>query len=44
MAITDAGGSKSVDTLAAPTTSWVQVQRLVDPGFLVEIEVVAELP
>ena len=27
-----------------PTTSWVQVQRLVDPGFLVEVEVVAELP
>jgi 2-iminobutanoate/2-iminopropanoate deaminase len=27
-----------------PTISWVQVQRLVDPGFLVEIEVVAELP
>lgn len=27
-----------------PTTSWVQVQRLVDPGFLVEIEVIAELP
>src|SRR5580693_4253064 len=27
-----------------PATSWVQVQRLVDPGFLVEIEVVAELP
>jgi enamine deaminase RidA (YjgF/YER057c/UK114 family) len=27
-----------------PTTSWVQVQRLVDPGFLIEIEVVAELP
>ena len=27
-----------------PTTSWVEVQRLVDPGFLVEIEVVAELP
>ena len=27
-----------------PTTSWVQVQRLVDPGFLVEIEIVAELP
>ena len=27
-----------------PTTSWVQVQRLVDPGFLVEIEVVVELP
>src|SRR3984957_16058115 len=24
-----------------PTTSWVQVQRLVDPGFMVEIEVVA---
>jgi 2-iminobutanoate/2-iminopropanoate deaminase len=27
-----------------PTISWVQVQRLADPGFLVEIEVVAELP
>jgi enamine deaminase RidA (YjgF/YER057c/UK114 family) len=27
-----------------PTASWVQVQRLVDPGFLVEVEVVAELP
>jgi len=27
-----------------PTVSWVQVQRLVDPGFLVEIEVVVELP
>jgi 2-iminobutanoate/2-iminopropanoate deaminase len=27
-----------------PTTSWVQVQRLVDPGFLVQVEVVAELP
>ena len=27
-----------------PAVSWVQVQRLVDPGFLVEIEVVAELP
>ncbi len=27
-----------------PTASWVQVQRLVDPGFLVEIEVIAELP
>jgi len=27
-----------------PTISWVQVQRLVDPGFLVAIEVVAELP
>jgi 2-iminobutanoate/2-iminopropanoate deaminase len=27
-----------------PSTSWVQVQRLVDPGFLVQIEVVAELP
>jgi 2-iminobutanoate/2-iminopropanoate deaminase len=27
-----------------PTVSWVQVQRLVDKGFLVEIEVVAELP
>jgi 2-iminobutanoate/2-iminopropanoate deaminase len=27
-----------------PTTSWIQVQRLVDPGFLVQIEVVVELP
>jgi 2-iminobutanoate/2-iminopropanoate deaminase len=27
-----------------PTASWVQVQRLVDPGFLVQIEIVAELP
>ena len=27
-----------------PAASWVQVQRLVDPGFLIEIEVVAELP
>src|SRR5271154_586260 len=27
-----------------PTTSWVQVQRLVDPAFLVQIEVIAELP
>jgi enamine deaminase RidA (YjgF/YER057c/UK114 family) len=27
-----------------PTTSGVQVQRLVDPGFLVQIEVIAELP
>jgi 2-iminobutanoate/2-iminopropanoate deaminase len=27
-----------------PTTSWVEVQRLVDPGFLVQIEVIAELP
>jgi 2-iminobutanoate/2-iminopropanoate deaminase len=27
-----------------PTVSWVEVKRLVDPGFLVEIEVVAELP
>ncbi len=27
-----------------PTASWVQVQRLVDRGFLVEIEVIAELP
>jgi enamine deaminase RidA (YjgF/YER057c/UK114 family) len=27
-----------------PTVSWVQVQRLVDKGFLVQIEVVAELP
>jgi len=27
-----------------PATSWVQVQRLVDPGFLVQIDVIAELP
>jgi enamine deaminase RidA (YjgF/YER057c/UK114 family) len=27
-----------------PTVSWLQVERLLDPGFLVEIEVVAELP
>ncbi len=27
-----------------PTSTWVQVQRLVDPGFLVQIEVIAELP
>ena len=27
-----------------PAASWVQVQRLVDPGFMIEIEVVAELP
>jgi 2-iminobutanoate/2-iminopropanoate deaminase len=26
-----------------PASTWVQVQRLVDPGFLVEIEVIAEL-
>jgi len=32
------------DKDSLPTSSWVQVQRLVDPGFLVEIEVVAELP
>lgn len=27
-----------------PAVSWVEVRRLVDPGFLVEIEVIAELP
>ncbi len=27
-----------------PATSWVQVQRLIDPKALVQIEVVAELP
>ncbi len=27
-----------------PATSWVQVQRLVDPGFLVQVEVIVELP
>ena len=32
------------DKESLPTTSWMQVQRLVDPGFLVQIEVVAELP
>ncbi len=32
------------DKERSPATSWVQVQRLVDPGFLVAIEVIAELP
>jgi enamine deaminase RidA (YjgF/YER057c/UK114 family) len=27
-----------------PATTWVEVKRLVDPGFLVAIEAVAELP
>jgi 2-iminobutanoate/2-iminopropanoate deaminase len=27
-----------------PATSWMQVQRLVDPGFLVEIDVIAVVP
>ncbi len=27
-----------------PATSWVEVRRLIDPGFLVEVEVTAELP
>ena len=27
-----------------PTSTWVEVRRLVDPGFLVEIEVTVELP
>jgi 2-iminobutanoate/2-iminopropanoate deaminase len=27
-----------------PATSWVEVRRLVDPGFMVAIEAVAELP
>jgi enamine deaminase RidA (YjgF/YER057c/UK114 family) len=27
-----------------PATTWVEVRRLVDPGFLVAIEAVAELP
>jgi len=27
-----------------PAVSWVEVRRLLDPGFLVEVEVVAELP
>jgi 2-iminobutanoate/2-iminopropanoate deaminase len=26
-----------------PASTWVQVQRLIDPGFLIQIEVVAEL-
>ncbi len=32
------------DKANLPATTWVQVQRLVDPGFLVQIEVIAELP
>ena len=27
-----------------PTTAWMQVRCLIDPGFLVEIDVIAELP
>jgi len=27
-----------------PAGTWVEVRRLVDPGFLVQIEVTAELP
>jgi enamine deaminase RidA (YjgF/YER057c/UK114 family) len=27
-----------------PASSWVQVERLTDPGFLVEVEAIAELP
>jgi 2-iminobutanoate/2-iminopropanoate deaminase len=27
-----------------PAAAWLQVQRLVDPGFMVAVEVVAELP
>jgi 2-iminobutanoate/2-iminopropanoate deaminase len=27
-----------------PASTWVQVERLVDPRFLIEIEVIAELP
>jgi 2-iminobutanoate/2-iminopropanoate deaminase len=27
-----------------PTVSWVQVQRLPDPGFMVMVDVIAELP
>jgi 2-iminobutanoate/2-iminopropanoate deaminase len=27
-----------------PATTWMQVQRLIDPGFLVEIDVIAVLP
>lgn len=29
---------------ALPAATWVQVERLIDPGFLVAIEVTAELP
>ena len=29
---------------ALPAATWVQVQRLIDPGFMVAIEVTAELP
>lgn len=27
-----------------PAISWVQVQRLVDPAFLVQIDIIAQLP
>jgi len=27
-----------------PGTAWMQVRRLIDSGFLVEIDVIAELP
>ena len=27
-----------------PATAWVQVQRLIDPGFMVQVDVIAELP
>jgi enamine deaminase RidA (YjgF/YER057c/UK114 family) len=32
------------DRTALPAVTWVQVERLVDPGFMVAIEVTAELP
>ena len=27
-----------------PATAWVQVQRLIDPGFMIQVDVIAELP
>jgi 2-iminobutanoate/2-iminopropanoate deaminase len=32
------------DKANMPASSWVEVRRLIDPGFLVEIEVTVELP
>jgi enamine deaminase RidA (YjgF/YER057c/UK114 family) len=27
-----------------PATAWVQVQRLIDPGFMIQVDVIAVLP
>ncbi len=35
---------KYYDANALPTATWSQVERLIDPGFMIEIEVTAELP